>query len=57
MEAPRVGTLDDARFWIVVMHRRSCNDARAIGELYGRIAWLARPWWRRAFRTPPWLRF
>jgi hypothetical protein len=52
---PTVNTLEDARFWLGVMHRRTCSDIEHINALYERLAWLALPWWRRAFRKPPWL--
>lgn len=51
-----VGTTEEAEFWLNVMHRRSLQDIGHINDLYERVAWLAQPWWRRAFRKPPWLR-
>lgn len=51
-----IETIDQARFWVSVMHRRTVADAEHIGELYERVRWLALPWWRRAGRRPPWLR-
>lgn len=53
---PRIESLAEAEFWLNVLHRCSCTDAGNIAHLYDRIAWLALPWWRRAFRRPPWLR-
>lgn len=56
MPALNVANVRDANRWINVLHRRSIDDSQHINHLYERIAWLSRPWWRRAFRTAPWLR-
>lgn len=40
---------------IAQLEGRSIRDAECISDLYERIAWLGLPWWRRAFRRPPWL--
>ncbi len=55
-DLPKVDSIDDARTWVHVMHRRTCADATHIADLYERTSWLSQPWWRRAFRRPPWLR-
>ena len=44
----------DRDYWLNVMHRRTIVDAEQIATLYGRIAWLAQPWWRRILRKRPW---
>lgn len=42
LEEPIINTLDDAAFWIGVMHRRTIDDARRISDLYERLATLRR---------------
>lgn len=48
---PSIDTLDDAQFWISVMHRRTISDAERIADLYGRLATIKRVpilgWWLR----------
>jgi hypothetical protein len=51
---PDVTSFADATFWLRVMHRRTRSDIDHINRLYERITWLSQPWWRRAFRRPPW---
>lgn len=41
--------------WINIHHRMLCSDIEHINELYARIDWLSKPWYKRAFRRPPWL--
>ena len=49
---PRVEieTLEQAAFWIGVLHRRSVVDAREISRLAERVRRLELPWWRRSRR-------
>ena len=51
-----IDDLAKAEDWINIHHRMLCTDAGNISEMYNRIWWLSLPFWRRAFRTPPWLR-
>lgn len=54
--APVIESLKDAEEWVGRLDQRSISDIASITKLYERTSWLARPWWRRAFRKPPWLR-
>lgn len=46
---PIIDTLDDAQFWISVMHRRTVSDAERISDLYGQLLAIKRVpilgWW------------
>jgi hypothetical protein len=50
-EEPIINTLDDAQFWISVMHRRTVSDASRIADLYEQLAKVKRipilGWWLR----------
>lgn len=46
-DPPKVETLEDAAFWIDVMHRRTCSDSRRLFLIEERLREMERPWWRR----------
>lgn len=47
-ERPVVDNIEDAKFWIAVLHRRTVADAEQIAVLMQRVTRLEnRRWWRR----------
>lgn len=47
---PRVDNLEEARFWIRVLNRRSVHDLEHVIALEQRLAQLERPRWKRKLR-------
>jgi hypothetical protein len=47
----QIDTLEQAAFWIGVLHRRSVVDIQEINRLSDRIRRLEQPWWKRPRRA------
>ena len=44
--APVLRTIEDARVWIDILHRRSVDDAQRMNLIETRLSLAEAPWWR-----------
>jgi hypothetical protein len=54
LQAPTIETLEDAQFWIGVLHRRSVFDIEQINKLREE---MSRTWWKRFAIKHGWRRY